>query len=456
MGIGSLAAVPASAGSAPEQQPTYAVDFVSTAATGHAMNDAGDVTGTSYPDPGCGSQCLPPLETVVWKGGARIVLPEVPGLTGITVRSINAQGWVAGFAGFPGTVTHAVVWKPNDNGYEAVDLGVLPGTTISDAVGVDDLGRVVGWSTTSNFPPNGAPFLWSEETGMVDLAALGYPDDRPLAISRGGAVATQFSWYRLDDPNSVILMPAAPRGFLIGGDSTAINDEGDQARFLVSTGPENLVYLFRFHHEGLWQQISPNGTGHLATYGVGSINASRDVSATVVGAGVIAYGPEGLAQPLADLLSPAYPGSAITAGGPMNAAGQILARVLIGRSSRLVRLVAAAPCAANCTQVATLEMKGKGPAYCDQGKAHAGARITVTNEAGNALPDVRVTGHFLDDYWLDQIVTGQTNAQGRVVFRHDGPPCVGAIAFLVTDAAKAGRVFDRTVGTLTNYVIPLP
>jgi hypothetical protein len=269
-------------------------------------------------------------------------------------------------------------------------------------------------------------------------------------------VATQFSWYRLDDPNSVILMPAAPRGFLIGGDSTAINDEGDQARFLVSTGPENLVYLFRFHHEGLWQQISPNGTGHLATYGVGSINASRDVSATVVGAGVIAYGPDGLAQPLAALLSPAYPGSAITAGGPMNSAGQILARVLIGRSSRLVRLVAAAPCAANCTQVATLEMKGKGPAYCDQGKAHAGARITVTNEAGNPLPGVRVTGHFLDDYWLDQIVTGQTNAQGRVVFRHDGPPCVGAIAFLVTDAAMAGRIFDRTVGTLTNYVIPLP
>ena len=44
----------------------YVVDFVSTAAFGAAINDLGDVTGTSYPDPGCGSSCVPPLETVVW------------------------------------------------------------------------------------------------------------------------------------------------------------------------------------------------------------------------------------------------------------------------------------------------------------------------------------------------------------------------------------------------------
>jgi len=34
---------------------TYVLDFVSTAADGVDMNDAGDVVGTSYPDPGCGS-----------------------------------------------------------------------------------------------------------------------------------------------------------------------------------------------------------------------------------------------------------------------------------------------------------------------------------------------------------------------------------------------------------------
>jgi len=43
----------------PEVAPAvYVVDLVATAAFGAAMNDAGDVTGTSYPDPGCGSYNL--------------------------------------------------------------------------------------------------------------------------------------------------------------------------------------------------------------------------------------------------------------------------------------------------------------------------------------------------------------------------------------------------------------
>jgi hypothetical protein len=85
----------------------YVVDFVSTAAFGAAMNDAGDVTGSSYPDTGCGSTCLPPLKRVVWKGGERIVLPSVPGLTGVTANDINNLAWVCGFGGsFGGGVRH--------------------------------------------------------------------------------------------------------------------------------------------------------------------------------------------------------------------------------------------------------------------------------------------------------------------------------------------------------------
>src|SRR5664279_4478714 len=57
----------------------YVAEFVSTAAYGDAMNNAAEVAGTSYPDLGCGWQCLPPLETVVWRNGVRIVLPGLPG-----------------------------------------------------------------------------------------------------------------------------------------------------------------------------------------------------------------------------------------------------------------------------------------------------------------------------------------------------------------------------------------
>ncbi len=443
----------------------YVVDLVATAAFGVAMNDAGDVTGTSYPDPGCGSACLPPLETVVWKGGQRIVLPELPGFAGVTTSGINNLGWVSGFGGFFG-FGHAAAWKPNGNTYTPIDMGVLPGTTSSSTLGIDDTNRAVGCSGDC------IPFEWTEAGGMVSLTTLGFPSEEPLGISPGGSVATCGFWYRLDDPGSVTAMPAPPPGWIRGCGSVAINDAGDQARFNSQTGdPEHLAYPFRFNHEGTWQQIGFAGTGHLSIAGVGSINGARDITATVQSAGMIAAGPDGLLQGLAALVSPAYAGSALTTVGTMNASGQILARMIIGQSGqRLVKLVPAQPCTNNCIQVTSIQMTGKGPPFCDQGHAQAQAALTVKNEAGVPLSGVRVTGHFFDDYWLDETVVGMTNANGQVTFKHVGPPCVGAIAFLVADAEaiqartlsptvaqRALRsTFDRTTGILTNYVIPLP
>jgi hypothetical protein len=439
---------------------SYVVEFVATAATGVDMNNAGDVIGTSRLDPGCGSSCLPPEDTVVWRGGQRIVLQNpTPALTPIFLTDMNNNGWITGFVGVPGTTTHAVVWKPNGNTYTAIDLGNLPGKTISTAVGIDDLNRVVGWSTTQFFPPSGAPFLWTEAGGMIDLTTLGFPLEQPLGISPGGTVATYGFWYRLDDPSSVHTLAPPPTGLLVENSGVAINDAGDQARFLVTNSGQILDYPFRYHHEGTgtWQQISSIPTGHLSSAGIGSINDAGDIVLTVAGAGMIAFGPDGLAQSLVPLVSPAYGGSILTSVGSMNASGQILAEMIIGQSGRrVVRLVPGAPCTTNCTRVTAIQMQGKGPGFCNQGKARAAAKLTVTDEAGGTLAGVRITGHFFDDYWLDQLVVGRTNSLGQVTFKHVGPPCVGAIAFLVTDASKAGRTFDRMTGILTRYVIPLP
>jgi hypothetical protein len=142
----------------------------------------------------------------------------------------------------------------------------------------------------------------------------------------------------------------------------------------------------------------------------------------------------------------------------MNARGEILARMMIGRSPRLVRLVPGAPCTADCIRVSAIEIEGRGPAYCNQGQNRVRARLTVTDEAGVRLPGVTVAGRFLDDYWLDEPVAGQTDASGEVTFTHVGPPCVGAVALLVTGATSTApqRTLDRTTGVLTDYVIPLP
>jgi len=464
----AVAGAPAAVGSdrdpgAGDVATVYVADFVATAATGAAMNDRGDVVGTSYPDPGCGPFCLPPLETVVWRAGKRIVLPAVPGYESNYPRSINNQGWVAGLAGYPGAASHAVVWKPNGDTYQAIDLGVLPGTTISQAVGIDDLGRVVGWSTTGSIPPNGSPFVWTESGGMVDLSAQGFPDEQPLAISPGGTVATPSAWYQLDDPGSVAFLPPAPSGFAVGTYATAINNAGDQGRFLVSISGENPVYLFRFHHEGTWQMLSGAGTGHLSTYGIGSINAALDVSATVQSVGVVAPGPDGLAQPLQALLSPAYAGAEVGFGGPMNASGRILSRVMIGNSPRLMRLSPASACESDCTVVSSVLIRGKfiedpsEPGNCSpDGEAYnvVRARVSVTDETGAPLPGVAVRGRFLDDYWTDKVVFGTTNTAGIVNFNNKGPCGVGAVAFLVDSAKLLPRVFDRTTGIITDFTIP--
>ena len=464
--VGLLAVVATSPVPAIAVEPaTYAVDFVSSPASGIAMNDVGIVAGVRFTlPPGCTpATCAPVSEAVVWSDDTVIPLPGLSAFSSVTVRGINASGWVAGFAGDPTTgAARALVWKPAGGGYTVIDLGVLPGTTSSWAAGIDDLGRVVGYSTTGTLPSTAAPFVWTEAIGLVDLAAQGFPNESPLAVSPGGTVATSGYWYRLGDLNSVTALAPPPAGFSGPGSyPAAINDAGDQARFQISTSAEFFPYLFRYDHAGTWQQLWFLPAGHLAPYGIGSITSAGDITATVGGVGLIAYGPDGLAQPLADKLSPAYGGGDVAVGGPINGSGQILAQVIIGRSARLVRLVAAEACASGCIRVGSIEMIGKmigrPPGQCtNTAFALVVATFTVTDEAGGALSGATVTGRFLDDYYLDQPVTGTTSRGGTVRFVHKGPACVGAIAILVDDVTAAGRMLDRTAGQLTNFVIPMP
>jgi hypothetical protein len=136
---------------------------------------------------------------------------------------------------------------------------------------------------------------------------------------------------------------------------------------------------------------------------------------------------------------------------------------MIGGSFRLMRLVPASPCGANCIRVSQVQMTGRfvqDPAHPGQcapgGPAHnlVEARITVADESGTRLAGVRVVGRFLDDYWTNAPVSGITDAQGMVRFTHKGLCGVGAVAFLVDHAMLNARQFDRTTGVVTNFVIP--
>jgi len=441
----------------------YAPDFVSAVAYGVGLNDAGDMVGTSYTDTGCGPFCLPPLETVVWKSGARIVLPSVPDFTGTAVTDINNKGWISGSAGVFG-FTHAVVWKPKRNTYKAIDLGVLPGTTYSVAVGIDDKNRVVGYATNSS--GFDTPFVWTKAGGMVDLTKQGFPNEIPLGISSGGTVATYGYWYRLGDPASVTAMASVPPGgWFVWNAPVAINDAGDQARGLGFGTEHPFTFMFRYHHEGTgtWQQIDFTGTGPQSPGGIGSINDAQDITNTVSGSAQIAYGPDGLNQPLDALFSPAY-NSTIIAGGPMNASSQILGAVWVGLAGRLVRLTPVNACTSSCIRVSTLRLKAKfhqdpnDPGHCTPGNDKeynlVHARAVVTSETGARLSGVLVSGRVMDEYWTNALVSGTTDAKGIVQFDFKGPCGVGTESFIVENATKAPLVFDKTVGVLTGSALP--
>jgi hypothetical protein len=447
--------------------PIYALDFIAPAAGGADMNDDGDVVGQSHADPGCGPFCLPPRDTVVWKDGQRIVLPPVAGTDASKqyARYINNLGTVAGVTGTIGSSTRAAVWKPEGTGYVARDLGVFPGTSSADVFGLDDRDRLVGWATVGGAIASiTVPFMWSPATGMVNLAAAGFPNERPAAMSRGGKVVTWGSWYQLGDPRSVVRLPPPPAGFVgVGSNGSAINDAGDQAHFLVSiTTAQDLVVPFRLSVGGSWQQLA-GPTGHLSSWGMGSISAGQDVTFTALGTGMVAAGPAGLGQPLRERLSPAYPGATIGAAGPMNAGGQVLAQVMIGRSHRLVKLTPAKACTSDCIVSRSLAIASQFvqdrslPGSCVPGGTMynlSTVAVTMTSETGAPLANVLVSGRFLDDYWTNRQVTGITDASGVVRWTHKGPCGVGAVAFLVENAALDTRVFDRTRGTLSASVIP--
>ncbi len=80
--------------------------------------------------------------------------------TGATANSINDSGQIVGTSTCGSSCEHAALWT--STGIQ--DLGTLPGSSISAANGINNLGQVVGES--------GDAFIWSQATGMQDLNSL--------------------------------------------------------------------------------------------------------------------------------------------------------------------------------------------------------------------------------------------------------------------------------------------
>src|SRR5664280_1512945 len=108
---------------------------------------------------------------VVWYGGAIHALPYFPGMDHGFAEEINDLGVIVGRQGPPDQSSQVpCLWYWNGSGYTPVSLGSLGGD-YGDALGINDLGQIVGWSLYAG-DIHGPAYLWDYRHGLQALPSL--------------------------------------------------------------------------------------------------------------------------------------------------------------------------------------------------------------------------------------------------------------------------------------------
>lgn len=371
------------------------------------LNEAGDVAGvTNYP-----------LDAFRWsEKGGRKLLPALPGQINSEARDLNDTGMVAGVSGREGieSPAHAVRWV-NDVPKE---LGALEDGGQSQAWGINDAGAVVGeadfgWVTHG--------FIWTEETGMVDVTPNG-GFSYALDINESGQV-TGYSGsraYRWENGISTPLEPAAGYAFSFGN---AINDSG-QVAGEITTADGNAERFARWTPEGEIQVLGGSGE-HNRMFGINN-------AGTTVGVGVVAAGIErgviyadGLGlKNIDDLLTTSK--YQVMGAWDINDAGQILAYGYNRFTDGGVTL--------RLDPVTGPLMHEKGfHVTVNDRDQKAVARLRVVDKAGQAVAGARVEAAWYDG---DQVVefgaTDRTDSRGRASLSRSTRG-MGGVAICITE-----------------------
>jgi len=154
-----------------------------------AINDKGQVVGISGI---CQNTvgAFSAKHAVLWQDGQPTDLGNIGGHGWNTPTFINNQGQIVGFANASGDLVHgqlalkfhAFLWT-KDRGMR--DLGTLSGDAISEALGINEAGQVVGVSYGPGFSHPRA-FLWQNDV-MTDLNSL-VPAGSTLTLQVAGDI----------------------------------------------------------------------------------------------------------------------------------------------------------------------------------------------------------------------------------------------------------------------------
>jgi probable HAF family extracellular repeat protein len=155
-----------------------------------AINSSGDVVGYS-------TYNYPPMlnsHAVLWIQGKIHDLGTLPGSDNSQAMGMNDRGEVVGFS-----VPHAFLWNKRQG---MQDLGTLPGGSYSQALGINGYGEVVGSSDMADGNTYG--FVWTKSTGMRPLPSLpdGFSSSANGINNRGQIVGGSSAGY---DNNYAVL-----------------------------------------------------------------------------------------------------------------------------------------------------------------------------------------------------------------------------------------------------------
>lgn len=275
LALTTLAVVPlATAGAS--ALPLYHVDAVVPGGVATAINEHGDFAGWQVVN---GSP-----RAFVHRGGQLTLLPTASDRPLSVARDVNDAGVVVGYA-YKTTIDepgNAMRWTPGTSGFAVRDLGFLPGDLVSEAKGVNELGRIVGRSNPRSFLQEHA-FLFSPGAGMTAITAASDTFVAEDVNELGVVVGTGYSTaQRVDTISGATkdLGTLAPYGY---SHAYAINDAGQVSGALTSSGGLSQV-LARYSDATGWQVLGGIGGGS-SSKPVQNIGWGINNAGTVVGVG---------------------------------------------------------------------------------------------------------------------------------------------------------------------------
>ena len=205
-------------------------------ALANGINQAGTIVGFAFTNDFLISRAF------IWSSDTGMQALADLGGNASLAQAINADGTAVGWSFDTGGVLHAVKWDPSGS---LTDLN--PAGAISEALGINDAGDVVGWV----FPASGSAshaYLWRHDGVEIDLGTLGGPGSQAFGVNNSLAIVGVSDRPSPLAPTAFIWKPATGmRSLRMGGNSQAfaINDLGRVVGLRVIN--QGVLGLTRFH-----------------------------------------------------------------------------------------------------------------------------------------------------------------------------------------------------------------